>query len=142
MHLLRDKQVIQLKETTLVRVSYVSSKHRDPIQRVEEKGLDQNYTEQVNEGSASTLLLLHASEMVHHLRLHEYGNLSNLPDLELDSYSDQIQTQFWRCDDDDDNIFHFFQHRPQVILRNITMTRKMNRTPDSSKQDDKCVPFR
>ena len=29
----------------------------------------------------------------------------------------------------DDNIFHLFQHRPQVILRNIPMTRKMDRTP-------------
>ena len=40
----------------------------------------------------------------------------------------------------DDNIFHLFQHRPQVTLRNISMTRKMNRTPDSAKQErQKCT---
>ena len=35
--------------------------------------------------------------------LNEYGNLSNLPDLEQDSHSDQIQSQLWRCDDDDED---------------------------------------
>ena len=41
----------------------------------------------------------------------------------------------------DDNILHLFQHRPQVILGDITVTRKMDRTPDSAKQNDKSVFF-
>ena len=60
-------------------------------------------TELVNEGNASTLSQLHANKMVHHLHLNEYGSLSNLPDLEPDSHSDQIQSQVWRCDDDDED---------------------------------------
>ena len=42
----------------------------------------------------------------------------------------------------DDNILYLFQHRPQVILRNVPMTRKMNPTPDNAKQNDKSVLFR
>ena len=103
MHLLRDKQVIQLKETTLVRVLMCPASIVIPFNMWKKKDLDQKYTELVNEGSASTLLLLHASEIVLHLRLNEYGNLSNLPDLEPDSHSDQIQSQFFRCDDDDED---------------------------------------
>ena len=30
----------------------------------------------------------------------------------------------------DDNILHLFQHRPQVILGDITVTKKMDRIPD------------
>ena len=80
-------------------------------------------TELVNEGNASTLSQHHVNEMVHHVHLNEYGNLSNLPDLEPDLHSDKIQSQ-------------------QVILRNVPMTKKMNRTPDSAKQNDKSLPFR
>ena len=42
----------------------------------------------------------------------------------------------------DDNILHLFQHRPQVILGDITVTRKMDRTPDSAEQNNKSVLFR
>ena len=57
-------------------------------------------TELANEGNASTLSQLHANETMHRLHSDEYGNQSNLQDLEPDSHSDQIQSQFWRCDDD------------------------------------------
>ena len=73
----------------------MSNKHLDPIPRVGEKGIDQKCTGLANEGNASTLSQLHANEMVHHLHLDEYGNLSNLPDLEPNSHSDQIRSQFW-----------------------------------------------
>ena len=42
----------------------------------------------------------------------------------------------------DDNDLHLFQHRPQIILEDITVTKKMERTPDSAKQNDKSVLFR
>ena len=61
-----------------------------------EKSIDQKCTELINERSASTLSQLHANGLVHHLHLNENGNQSNLPDLESDSHSDQIQSQFWR----------------------------------------------
>ena len=42
----------------------------------------------------------------------------------------------------DDNILHLFQHRPQIILGEITVTRKMDRTPDSAEHNNKSAPFR
>ena len=60
-------------------------------------------TELVKEGNASTLSQLHANETMHRLHLNENGNRSNLQDLEPDSHSDQIQSQFWRCGDDDED---------------------------------------
>ena len=41
----------------------------------------------------------------------------------------------------DHNILHLFQHRPQIILGDITVTRKMDRTPDSAEQNNKSVLF-
>ena len=37
----------------------------------------------------------------------------------------------------DDNILHLFQHRPQIILGDIIVTRKMDRTLDSAEQNNK-----
>ena len=60
-------------------------------------------TELVNEGNASTLSKLHANETMHHLHLDEHGNRSNRQDLEPDSHSDENQSQFWRCGNDNED---------------------------------------
>ena len=78
-------------------------------------------TNLVHERNASTLSQL-ANEMVHHLHLNEYGNLSSLPDLDPDSHSDQIQLQFGKCDDDDELCWqhlHLFQHQPQHLEKRL-----------------------
>ena len=74
MHMLKDKQVVQLKEATLVRILMCPTSIVTSTCGRERRWL-------VNEGNASTLSQLHANEMVHHLHVNEYGNLSNLPDL-------------------------------------------------------------
>ena len=96
--MLNDKELIQLTEATRVRVLMCPASIVIPF-NMWEKMPCLKYTELVCEGDASTLSQLHANEMVHHLLLNEYGN----PDLEPDSHSDQILSQFWRCDDDDED---------------------------------------
>ena len=85
-------------------------------------------TELVNEGNAPTLSQLHVNETMNRLHSDEYGNQSNLQNLEPDSHSDQIQSQSWRVMPTakiDGGILHLFQLRPKVILGDITVTRKM-----------------
>ena len=100
LHMLRNKHVVQLKEATLVGVSVRPAGAMVPLNMWK--------IEAMVEGTQSTQTkgmhpLGHSFAPTRRctvcIRMN-YGNQSNLQDLEPDSHSDQIQSQLWRCHDD------------------------------------------
>ena len=102
---------------------------------MEEWSNDRMCTELVNEGNASTLSQLHANETMHRLHSNEYANLSNLQDLEPDSRADQIQSQFWRCGDDDEDRW---QHPPSLSASTTSHLGKHHRDKEDEPNTRQC----
>ena len=90
-------------------------------------------TEHADEGNASTRSQLHANETIPVCIWMKTGTSQTFKtwsQTHIQIRSNHNSGGVMTTAKIDDNILHLFQHRPQVILGDITVTKKMDRTPD------------